>query len=680
MDPVSWLEALPSYALVGILMVLPGALLSVALGLRGLTRCAAAIPLSVAGFGASAVIFGLVGVPWNPLTVALAFVVVALALWLVLLPARRRLLAGPWADAVPWRERVTTSTVGLWCAAALGIGVVVQRLHLIMQTPDAYSQTYDANFHYNAVRYIQDTGQASSLTLGGLGVGEPTFYPAAWHDTAAFVTQVTDLPVVLTANAMTMMVCGVAWVLGCLHLTTRLLGSRPAVSVAAGLMASSFPAFPYLLSFYGVLFPNGMSIAFLPLWLGLLTEALGLSKEPRAGSKTGLWITILAVTGAAGLAHPSTVIVGLALLWIMMLTVWWRSLRRSSPWWLKAAGGAGLIAEILVLQQIWFAARASQSASTWKPHASEPQALGEALATVDPNAPHLPWALVVVVLLGAAALLRHSSRWVVAAWAFLVWLYVLVSSSRDAGLRYDWGGIWYNDVNRILALIPVLAVPMATAGALAVLHWAVSGARRTVSRAAKNPGAPSPVRGTATRLPPVVHSRVSAVVGGFLAVLVGWQVLQTQPMTDIVNYGRSQYAAGTDYPYALVSPEERELLLELPDYVPQDAVVFGNPLTGTSQAYALSGTQVLFPHNGLVADREASVIAHHLDELTTDPEVCPAVKKHNVQFVLDFGTRPVNPFAYFDTAGYDQLTPQNGFELVAQTGPEAKLYKITGCG
>jgi len=151
-------------------------------------------------------------------------------------------------------------------------------------------------------------------------------------------------------------------------------------------------------------------------------------------------------------------------------------------------------------------------------------------------------------------------------------------------------------------------------------------------------------------------------------------------MTDIVNYGRSQYAAGTDYPYALVSPEERELLLGLPDYVPQDAVVFGNPLTGTSQAYALSGTQVLFPHNGLVADREASVIAHHLDELTTDPEVCPAVKKHNVQFVLDFGTRPVNPFAYFDTAGYDQLTPKNGFELVAQTGPEANLYKITGCG
>ena len=680
MDPVSWLEALPSYALVGILMVLPGALLSVALGLRGLTRCAAAIPLSVAGFGASAVIFGLVGVPWNPLTVALAFVVVALVLWLALLPARRRLLAGPWVGTIPWRERITTSLVGLWCAAALGIGIVVQRLHLIIQVPDAYSQTYDANFHYNAVRYIQETGQASSLTLGGLGVGEPTFYPAAWHDTAAFVTQVTDLPVVLTANAMTMMISGVAWVLGCLYFTTRLLGSRPTVSVAAGLMASSFPAFPYLLSFYGNLFPNAMSIAFLPVWLGLLTDALNLSRQPYLRSKAALWVTILAVTGAMGLAHPSSVVVGLALLWIMLLTVWWRMVRRTNPWWFKALSGVGLVAWLPILQQIWFAARASQTASSWKPHVTEAQALGEALATVHPNAPHLPWALVIVVLLGAGTLLRHRSRWVVGAWAFLVWLYVLVASSRNAELRYDWGGIWYNDVHRILALIPVVAVPIATAGAGALVHGVVSRARRAATRAGRSPRASHGVRAAAARGFTLLRSRGTAVIGGALAVILGWQLLQTQAMTDVVNYGKNLYAGAGDYPYALVSPEERALLEELPEYVPSDAVVYGNPLTGTSQAYAVSGTRVLIPHNGLVADPGVSVIIHHLDELTTDPAVCPALKEHNVQYVLDFGTRRVNLFAEFDTAGYDQLTPQNGFELVAQTGPEAKLYKITGCG
>ena len=176
----------------------------------------------------------------------------------------------------------------------------MQRLYLILQVPDALSQTYDANFHYNAVRYIEDTGTASSLTIGGLGVTDPSFYPAAWHNSVAFVTAVGHLPVALAANAMTMLVCGVVWVLGCLYFTTRVLGSRPAVAVATGLMASSFPAFPYLLSFYGNLFPNAMSIAFLPLWLGLLTDALGLSRGPYLRSKLALWITVLAVTGAMG--------------------------------------------------------------------------------------------------------------------------------------------------------------------------------------------------------------------------------------------------------------------------------------------------------------------------------------------------------------------------------------------
>lgn len=676
MDPLSWPEALPPYALVALLVILPGTLLSVALGLRGLARWASVVPLSVAGFSVSAVIFGFAGVPWNPLTASAAFVVAAVILWLVLWPSRRR-RTGPWAGTVPLRERITTSRVAVVCGAVLGIGIVVQRLHLIMQRPDAISQTYDANFHYNAVRYIEDTGSASSMTLGGLGVTDPSFYPAAWHDTVAFVAQAADLPVALTANAMTMIVCGMVWVLGSLYLTTRLLGSRPAVAVATGLMASSFPAFPYLLSFYGNLYPNTLSIAMLPLWLGLLADALGLSREPYLRSKLALWLTLLAVTGAMGLAHPSTVVVGLALLWIMLVTAWWRTVRRTRPWWIKVLGAVGLVAMPAVLQQIWFAARASQTASSWRPHVTEAQALGEALATVHPDAPHLPWVLVLVVLVGAGSLLRHASRWVVGAWLFLVWLYVLVAASRDYSFRYDWTGVWYNDSHRILALIPVVAVPLATAGAVAILHWIVSHVRQTLARAARSRRASPAVRDTAARIRPVVRSRCAAVVGGVLAVVVGWLLIQTQPMTDIVEYGKTEYASGVDY--QLLTPEELQLLHELPEYVPPGATVYGNPLTGTSQAYAVADVDVLIPHNGLIADEDVSTIVHHLDELTTDPAVCPALRRHHVQYVLDFGTQQVNPFAYFDTSGYSELTPENGFELIAQTGPEAKLYKITGC-
>lgn len=157
---MSWLEAIPLYFLVMLVLVLPGLLLTFALNLRGLLRAAMAVPLTVAGFAASAVIFGLVGIPWNPLTVAIAFVVVGAGLWAVLIPVRRRHpRPRPRLGQIRWgalREQMTSQSIALWCAFIVGAGLIAHRLKLILETPDAISQTYDANFHYNAVQYIHD--------------------------------------------------------------------------------------------------------------------------------------------------------------------------------------------------------------------------------------------------------------------------------------------------------------------------------------------------------------------------------------------------------------------------------------------------------------------------------------------------------------------------------------------
>lgn len=165
---MSWLEAIPQYFLVMLILVLPGLFLTFAMNLRGLLRAALAVPLTVAGFAASAVIFGLVGVPWNPLTVAIAFLVVGAGLWAALIPVRRK-HPHPRLGQIRWgalREQMTSQSIALWCAFIVGAGLIAHRLKLILETPDAISQTYDAIFHYNALQYIHDTGNASSLTLG----------------------------------------------------------------------------------------------------------------------------------------------------------------------------------------------------------------------------------------------------------------------------------------------------------------------------------------------------------------------------------------------------------------------------------------------------------------------------------------------------------------------------------
>lgn len=678
---MSWLEALPQYLVVTLILVLPGLFLTIALGLRGLLRAALAVPLSVAGFAASAVIFGLVGIPWTPLSVGIAFLVVGAALYAALVPVRRS-QPRPRLTRVTWgalRERITSQIVALWCALVVGAVLITQQLTLILETPDAISQTYDANFHYNAVRYIHDTGNASSLTLGGLGVtAKPTFYPAAWHDTAAMISDLTGLSLLVIANAMTFVLCALVWTVGNLYLTTRLFGRYPAVTVATGLVAACFPAFPFLLSFFGNLFPNTMSIAFLPVLLGLLCDVLGLSLEPRSAARTPMWLGALLVMGATGLAHPSSALLALLILLILLLTVWWRAVQARRSWWVAVLGAAGLVAAAFVVQRLWFAGRASEDSAMWKPHTTPSGALGEALGPVFPNAMHLPWGLVIVTLLGASVVLRSRSRWVVGVWALLVWLYVLVSSSHDFPFRYDWTGIWYNDSRRLLALIPVAAVPLAAAGCAAIVTWVARRAGRAVHVLESRRGAASGDDGAgAGRTGRLRQSRATAAAGGVVAVLVGFLVLQGAAMTELVDYGRTEYGMNRATP--LLTPDEEALIERLPDEIPEGAVVFGNPLTGTSLAYALADVPVLIPHNGLIADREASVIVHHLEDLRTDPEVCPALEKHGVEYVLDFGTQQVNDFAYFDAAGSDELSPGNGFILIDQEGPDAKLYRITGC-
>ena len=679
---MSWLEAIPQYFLVMLILVLPGLFLTFAMNLRGLLRAALAVPLTVAGFAASAVIFGLVGVPWNPLTVAIAFLVVGAGLWAALIPVRRK-HPHPRLGQIRWgalREQMTSQSIALWCAFIVGAGLIAHRLKLILETPDAISQTYDAIFHYNALQYIHDTGNASSLTLGGLGVtAEATFYPAAWHNTAAMVATVTEFSPLVIANAMTFILCALVWTLGCLYFATRLFGHHPAITVSTGLVAACFPAFPFLLSFYGNLFPNTMSIAFLPVLLGMLTEVLGLSHDARIEARTPLWLAILLVVGATGLAHPSSVLLALLILLIMLLTVWWRAVAGRRPWWIIVLGAVGLVVGGYLLQQIWFAGRAGQQASSWKPHMTSPGALGEALGPVFPNAMHLPWGLVIVTLLGASVVLRTRARWVVGAWALMVWMYVLVASSRETMFRYDWTGIWYNDSNRLLALLPLLAVPLAAAGCAAIVKWAAHKLLALVDRVAPGKRSGSTADDAARTSPAhtLHHSRVAGALGGALAVLIGFITLQGAAMTDVVNYGRTEY--GMEGPTPLLTPDEQALIERLPDEVPEDAVVFGNPVTGTSLAYAMADVDVLIPHNGLIADGEASTIVHHLEDLQTNPDVCPALEKHNVQYVLDFGKEQVNPFAYFNAAGSDEIGPDNGFILIDEQGPNAKLYEIGGC-
>lgn len=128
----------------------------------------------------------------------------------------------------------------------------------------------------------------------------------------------------------------------------------------------------------------------------------------------------------------------------------------------------------------------------------------------------------------------------------------------------------------------------------------------------------------------------------------------------------------------LLTNDELALIQRLPETVEEGAVVVGVPLTGASLSYAYTGIPTLLPYGTIPPTVAGKTVYGSLDELTTNPEVCPAVEKLGVRYVLDFGTSSVHPGETEVVPGLQDLTRENGFERVDSEGTAA-LYRITGC-
>ncbi|MEO6201043.1 MAG: DUF6541 family protein, partial [Cryobacterium sp.] len=144
------------------------------------------------------------------------------------------------------------------------------------------------------------------------------------------------------------------------------------------------------------------------------------------------------------------------------------------------------------------------------------------------------------------------------------------------------------------------------------------------------------------------------------------------------------HALGANSP--LVSTDELALMERLPGIVPDGSVIAGNPWTGTSFAYAISGREVLNPNFNSHTDPGADVINKRLRDAGSDPEVCRVVRALHVDYVLDFGT--FSRDAGETDVRFDGVSGYVGLLDLATTGVVKKvdsegpavLYEITACG
>ncbi len=716
----AWLPAVLPAFVAALLLVLPGLIVNLGLGARGFDALGMA-PLSSLGVLAFATFLvpAVVG-RWSLVAVAVSLAIVTQV------AVMGRLIVTWWTGrGVPDRPDPTVSalwrvlvgyqpshrwwvprrrTMWWFAAVALAAAIIASNVVSGIGDPDLPSQTIDAGFHYNSVLYVMRSGLADGVHLGAVaGAALSEFYPPVWADVTALTSSLTGVNVAIGASAVGWAIGGVVWPLSRVWLTSRILPHARLITIlAVGLCCGAITLFPYLLLSYGVLWPNVLSYAALPAAIGLTLMVLRLMpRSPQAqddissrgdtadgatldeveaaavegGVALGpvlSWWTVLSVgfLGCLGLAfaHPSAIFaLGIwGLIGAVMLSV--RMVSSS-----RARGPHELRRSLLLLLLGWSVAAglwASMSlvpqlnhvrSFKWAALMSMSQAMGEGL-TLSTLITKAHWAFGIATLWGFYRLLRVPRlRWLLVSHVALVTLYVLDAGSSTWVAR-QLTGFFYNDSQRIAALIPMTAVPLA---ALGITSGADALGRFVGRTSAEVFGRP-------------LSSR--------LALGIACVALMAVPVIAYPNQGIREGAAAlqgrytnTNFKNFMVTPDEQALYAKLRTEIPAGQTVLGSPFTGAQFSAIWSGHLVAIPHFTSNPRPDVALVSRDFKSFTTDPAVCAALKRLKVGAVVDDTDRfwP-NDSRQQDYSGLLDLYDTPGLTPIGY-GASATIYRVGPC-
>lgn len=646
---MSWWDAVPALLAALGFGTLPGLLLAALLGLRGIALVGSAPAFSITSIALASIVAPVLGMPWGPLPVAFTTMAVA-----VIVTGFRMF----WHRMRPHPPIPQDSNrLLLWACVGVVIGALAIgiRFVVIFGSPDNISQTYDNIFHLNAVRFVLESSNASSLTLGGLTASEPgtgTFYPAVWHALVALVAETTGASIPVVINAVSIVIGAVYWPLGCAFLARQVLGPRTIGVAAAGVLAAALGAFPYLLIDFGVLYPYLLGVSLLPAALAYVALSTRVSVRPTIRPSRSRF-ALLGVMPGLALAHPSVIIALLALSVPVVVHVAVREYHRlrfeDAPRGRYVYLGLATLGTFSLFAAVWILIRVD---TAWTAKRTLAQSIGEAVLNAPMGAP-VAWIVTLLAVIGIVSL-RHArdSWWLVASYAMALLLYVFAMGVPHSLLRAGLVGPWYGDANRLAALLPVVVITLAAIGIVAVRDHTLRFLR---GRPRWIPTAP----------------RIAASAAMALA-LIATQGFSVQAAT---RDAAKSYVMDSASP--LLTPDELEVLNRIDDFVPEGSVVAGNPWTGAALVYSYTGRPALLPHVGGFDTDGTRLLAEQLPKADTNPSVCDVAAELSVSYVLDFGDREVHG-GHHDFDGFTDLA-ESSTVVPLYTRGEAGLYRITAC-
>ncbi|MGD1240156.1 DUF6541 family protein [Mycobacterium seoulense] len=644
------------------LLIAPGAIIARVSQLSWPIAVAVGPALTYGTIALAIIPFGAVGIPWNGWTALATLAALCLVMTVLqLLLGRYRDTEGP--------EQQGARGIGRGPALLVAAGVLLGAL-LIMWAAyrglaahwQTVPSTWDAVWHANEVRFILDTGQASSTHMGELRnveTHQTLYYPSVFHALTAVFCQLTGAAPTTgyTLNA----VAASVWLFptSAAMLAWRLLRPhwcewRTAVAAATtAALSVSFTALPYVefgvaampnLAAYGVAVPTFVLIA---------STLRHRDRIPAA---------VLAFVGVMSVHLTGGFIVVLVVVAWWLLDVLWHPVRGRVADAVTIAGVA--LGTALILLPQFISVRQQEdiiAGHSFLTKLSKKRGVWDAVFQHSRHLNDFPYqyGLMTLAIVGGIIFAYKRIWWPLALWGLLV--VVDVDAGTPLGgpigaIAGAFGEFFYKDPRRISAAITLLLEPMAGVALFMIVMVVVAGAKR--------------VAGRFKPLPAPVWTAATAVL-----------LVATTVFTARHYFYRHLVLFGDKYDSVMIDQRDLMAMAYLATLPGAHDTVIGNANTdGTAWMYAVADLHPLWTHYDYPQQMGPGPNRYNFWAYArrgdSDPRVVEAIKALNIRYIYT-STPTVRGFAVPD--GLVSLDKSKSWALIYDNGG-ARIYEWRGNG
>lgn len=511
----------------------------------------------------------------------------------------------------------------------VSVGIIVTSLIYLknINGPSSFESLFDNANHLSLIKSFSNSGFYSPVFSNlysdnsFLNSGF-SYYPGGFHCLAALVSSAFDVDAAYASNVVIFCFIAVVFPLSVCCFIRSIFPENDSVCKFGCLVSLSFGVFPWGMIVWGPLYPNLISLCFVPLFVGALIQLISYSIF------SGLLVVDCAVLFISiALIHPGGIFTaGVMCVGPLIRYIPKRlkpDLSRSHRLILQTVIGISIVL-------IWFLCFNlpffhSTVSYTWKAFISPIQALIGCVSLSFSSLMAQP-ILALFCFLGFIFSFSKTNRLLSSLNLSLLLAYVIfiVDCSFDGFLKQFLSGFWYTDSHRTAVTVGLILLPYAALGVNAVVFWFISKMRQINSAI------------LAWRIELIASILVLCVLFFPNYYISGYFTVTTQ-------FGQLRESLRWCYGFPQtqgLDASEASVVLDIKHCIDDPSgTIFNVPFDGSPFFYSMGDLNLFYRSlpdnfNSLPQTHPFSVLSMRLKFYKTDPDVARLVKKYNIRYVF----------------------------------------------